>query len=116
MADATQLEQAFLNLTLNAVESMPEGGELSIRSQALPRDPNGTPTHVLVRFRDTGIGMTREQVQNAFSSLLQSSKPRGNGLGMAIVARVVETHRGRARVRSSPGRGTTISLMFPVQR
>ena len=116
MADATQLEQAFLNLTLNAVESMPEGGKLSIRSQALPRDAESPPTHVLVRFRDTGIGMTREQVQSAFSSLLQSSKPRGNGIGMAIVARVVETHRGRARVRSSPGRGTTISLLFPVQR
>jgi len=48
--------------------------------------------------------------------LLQSSKPRGNGLGMAIVARVVETHRGQARVRSSHGRGTTISLIFPVSR
>jgi len=69
---------------------------------------------VLVRFRDSGSGMTREQAQNAFSSLLQSSKPRGNGLGMAIVARVVETHRGRARVRSQPGHGTTITLVFPI--
>jgi len=71
---------------------------------------------VLVRFKDSGVGMTREQAQNLFSSLLQSSKPRGNGLGMAIVARVVETHRGQARVRSNPGRGTTISLIFPVSR
>ncbi|MEN9602309.1 MAG: hypothetical protein RIS56_1915 [Verrucomicrobiota bacterium] len=116
MADATQLEQAFLNLTLNAVEAMPEGGRLSIRSRALPLLRKGPATHVLVRFRDSGIGMTREQAQNAFSSLLQTSKPRGNGLGMAIVARVVETHRGQARVRSSPGRGTTISLVFPVSR
>jgi signal transduction histidine kinase len=116
MADATQLEQAFLNLTLNAVEAMPEGGRLSIRSRALPLVRKGPATHVLVRFRDSGVGMTREQAQNLFSSLLQSSKPRGNGLGMAIVARVVETHRGQARVRSSPGRGTTISLIFPVSR
>jgi len=116
MADATQLEQAFLNLTLNAVEAMPDGGRLSIRSRALPLHRRGTATHVLVRFRDSGVGMTREQAQNAFSSLLQTSKPRGNGLGMAIVARVVETHRGQARVRSSPGRGTTISLLFPVSR
>ncbi len=116
MADATQLEQAFMNLTLNAVEAMPDGGRLSIRSRALPLVRKGPATHVLVRFRDSGIGMTREQAQNAFSSLLQTSKPRGNGLGMAIVARVVETHRGQARIRSSPGRGTTISLVFPVSR
>lgn len=116
IADATQLEQAFLNLTLNAVEAMPEGGRLSIRSRALPLNRRGPATHVLVRFRDTGSGMTREQAQNAFSSLLQSSKPRGNGLGMAIVARVVETHRGQARVRSRPGHGTTISLVFPIAR
>jgi signal transduction histidine kinase len=116
MADATQLEQAFLNLTLNAVEAMPNGGRLSIRSRALPLLRKGPATHVLVRFRDSGVGMTREQAQNAFSSLLQTSKPRGNGLGMAIVARVVETHRGQARVRSSPGRGTTITLVFPVSR
>jgi len=114
MADAIQLEQAFLNLTLNAVEAMPEGGRLTIRSRALPLRRPGRPTHVMVRFVDTGVGMTREQVQTAFSSLLQSSKPRGNGLGMAIVARVVEAHRGRARVRSSPGRGTRITLVFPV--
>lgn len=115
-ADATQLEQAFLNLTLNAVEAMAEGGRLSLRSRALPLHRRGPATHVLVRFRDSGVGMTREQAQNAFSSLLQTSKPRGNGLGMAIVARVVETHRGQARVRSSPGRGTTITLLFPVSR
>ncbi len=114
MADATQLEQAFLNLTLNAVEAMPKGGRLGIRSRALPLRRQGPTTHVLVRFRDSGSGMTREQAQNAFSSLLQSSKPRGNGLGMAIVARVVEIHRGKARVRSRPGHGTTISLVFPI--
>lgn len=114
LADATQLEQAFLNLTLNAVEAMPDGGSLNIRSRALPIGKRRRITHVLIRFRDTGVGMTREQSDRAFSSLLQTSKPRGNGIGMAIVARVVETHQGIVRIHSSPGKGTAISIILPV--
>jgi signal transduction histidine kinase len=114
LADATQLEQAFLNLTLNAVEAMPDGGRLSIRTRALPIGRRRRVTHVLVRFRDTGVGMTREQSDRAFSSLLQTSKPRGNGLGMAIVARVIEIHQGTVRLRSRPGSGTSISIVLPV--
>jgi signal transduction histidine kinase len=114
LADATQLEQAFLNLTLNAVEAMPDGGNLDIRTRALPIAKRRRVTHVLIRFRDTGVGMTREQSDRAFSSLLQTSKPRGNGIGMAIVARVVETHQGTVRIRSRPGKGTAISIILPV--
>jgi signal transduction histidine kinase len=114
LADATQLEQAFLNLTLNAVEAMPEGGRLAIRTRALPIGRRRKITHVLIRFRDSGIGMTQEQTDRAFSSLLQTSKPRGNGLGMAIVARVIEIHQGQVRIQSRPGKGTAISLILPV--
>ena len=116
LADATQLEQAFLNLTLNAVEAMPEGGSLTIASRPLPIGKSDAPTHVLIRFRDTGVGMTREQCDRAFSSLLQTTKPQGTGLGMAIVARVVETHDGEVRLYSSPGRGTAINIILPVAR
>jgi len=116
LADATQLEQAFLNLTLNAVEAMPDGGRLTIRTRALPIGRRRRITHVLVRFRDTGVGMTREQSDRAFSSLLQTSKPRGTGLGMAIVARVIEIHQGLVRIRSRPGGGTAISIILPVMK
>jgi signal transduction histidine kinase len=116
LADATQLEQAFLNLTLNAVEAMPGGGRLVIRTRALPIGRRRRVSHVLVRFRDFGVGMTREQSERAFSSLLQTSKPRGNGLGMAIVARVVETHQGQVRIRSRPGGGAAISIVLPVAK
>ncbi|MFA6543130.1 MAG: GAF domain-containing protein [Limisphaerales bacterium] len=114
-ADATQLEQAFLNLTLNAVEAMPDGGRLTITTRALhqPRSSK-SPTHVLVEFQDSGAGMTEEQQAKAFSSLLATTKAKGTGLGLAIVARVVETHRGKVSVKSKPGRGTTFSLQLPV--
>lgn len=115
MADPTQLEQAFLNLTLNAVEAMVEGGRLTIvtRTIHLPRrSPN--PTHVVIDFRDTGMGMTQEQRQRAFTSLLNTTKSKGTGLGLMIVRRVAETHRGTVRIRSQVGRGTTMSVFLPL--
>ncbi len=116
MADATQLEQVFLNLTLNAVEAMPDGGHLTIitRTLKLPRR-HPQPTHVLIEFRDTGVGMTAEQRQRAFSSLLTTTKTKGTGLGLAIVARIVETHRGRVKLKSTPGRGTTLTVVLPLE-
>jgi signal transduction histidine kinase len=115
MADGTQLAQAFLNLTLNAVECMPEGGTLTIFTRAF-RLPRNSPkaTHVLVEFRDTGPGMPEEQRRRAFSSLLSTTKQKGTGLGLAIVGRVIETHRGKVRIRSNPGKGTMISITLPV--
>jgi signal transduction histidine kinase len=115
MADATQLEQAFLNLTLNAVEAMPGGGKLTLvtRSQRLPRTSK-QPTHVVIEFKDTGEGMTEEQRQRAFTSLLNTTKPRGTGLGLAIVAKVIEAHKGKVNVKSRVGYGTTISIVLPV--
>lgn len=115
LADATQLEQAFLNLTLNAVEAMPDGGRLTVttRTLRLPR-ASAKPTHVAIEFQDTGMGMTEEQRRRAFTSLLATTKARGTGLGLAIVNRVVETHRGKIKVKSTVGKGTTISIILPV--
>lgn len=115
MADGTQLAQAFLNLTLNAVEAMPNGGSLTILTRAfrLPRN-SPRPTHIIIEFRDTGPGMPEEQRRRAFSSLLSTTKLKGTGLGLAIVGRVIETHRGKVRIRSHQGRGTTISITLPV--
>jgi signal transduction histidine kinase len=115
MADATQLEQAFLNLTLNAVEAMPLGGKLTIatRVSRLPRS-SGTASHVVIEFKDTGEGMSEEVRRRAFSSLLSTTKSKGTGLGLAIVARVVETHRGRVKVISRLGSGTTIRIVLPL--
>jgi signal transduction histidine kinase len=111
----TQLEQAFLNLILNAAEAMPQGGALTITSRSI-HIPRRTPqpTHVGIEFKDTGPGMTEEQRQRAFTSVLSTTKARGTGLGLAIVARVVETHRGKVKLKSRVGHGTTVSVILPV--
>jgi len=115
MADGAQLAQAFLNLTLNAVEAMPQGGTLTLSTRAVTLPRRGPkPTHVLIEFRDTGQGMTEEQRRRRHSSLLSSTKQKGTGLGLAIVSRVVETHRGKIRILSRPGKGTAITVTLPA--
>jgi signal transduction histidine kinase len=111
--DAPQLEQAFLNLILNAAEAMAEGGTLTIRSRALRgADKAGL---VAVEFKDTGGGMTAEQQRQAFKTVLATTKAKGTGLGLAIVGRIVETHHGEIRIRSRVGRGTTLRIALPVK-
>ncbi len=116
LGDPTLLEQAFLNLTLNALEAMPDGGRLRIRTRVLPLVRRGSlGGYLLVRFQDNGAGMPEDQRRRAFSSLLSSTKPKGTGLGLALVARVVEAHEGEVRIWSRPGRGTTISMVLPIR-
>jgi len=112
--DATQLEQAFLNLILNAVEAMPEGGVLTVSTCAVRLRGAARPTHVRVEFSDTGTGMSEEQRTRAFTSLLQTTKSKGTGLGLAIVGRITEAHRGKVRIKSRRGKGTIVSLLIPI--
>jgi signal transduction histidine kinase len=135
--DATQLEQAFLNLTLNAVEAMPQGGALTVATRTrraaserasgiLPEEqirPAGwkpaarsgaTARQVVIEFTDTGEGMTEAQRRQAFSSVLKTTKRKGTGLGLAIVQRVVEAHHGQIEIKSRRGRGTVVSIVLPA--
>jgi signal transduction histidine kinase len=115
LGEATQLEQAFLNLILNATEAMARGGRLKIISQSIRGKAKGAkPTFVRIEIQDTGEGMTDEQRTRAFTSVLNTTKRRGTGLGLAIVGRVIETHRGKIRIKSRVGRGTTVSILLPV--
>jgi signal transduction histidine kinase len=115
MGEAAQLEQAFLNLILNAVEAMPRGGTLTIKSRAvfLPRSA-AKPTYIAIEFSDTGLGMDEEQRRKAFRSVLRTTKVKGTGLGLAIVARVIETHHGKIKIKSRLGEGTAVNIMLPI--
>src|SRR5450432_925289 len=116
LGDAPQLEQAFLNLILNAAEAMPDGGTLTIKSHEIrtPRT-SAQPTHVAMEFKDTGKGMSAELQKRAFTAVLSTTKAKGTGLGLAIVGRIIETHRGTLRIKSRLGRGTTIRVLLPVK-
>lgn len=108
LGDAPQLEQAFLNLLLNAAEAMPEGGTLTVKSHVIK-------SHVVIEFKDTGGGMSEELQKHAFTAVLSTTKVKGSGLGLAIVGRIVETHHGKIQIKSRPGRGTNIIISLPVK-
>ncbi len=105
-ADATQLSQAFLNLILNAAEAMQSGGTLRIATHQ-------AESGLQVTFTDTGPGMTEAQRERAFTGMLSTTKGKGGGLGLAIVAKVTEAHGGQLEVESELGQGTQITLFLP---
>jgi signal transduction histidine kinase len=103
-ADREQLERAFINLFVNAVDAMPGGGTLSVRAE----EDGG----VTVRVADTGVGIPADALEKVFEPFF-SAKERGTGLGLAIVFGIVQRHHGTIRVESAPGAGTTFTLVLP---
>ena len=104
-ADAELLHRAISNLVLNAMDAMPQGGTLTLRTR-----PQGG--NVLIEVADTGAGMTAEERERIFSPYY-TSKTQGTGLGLAIVQSVVSDHGGRVWVQSEPGQGTTFVIELP---
>ena len=104
--DPEQLTQAFRNLIRNAVQAMPEGGRLAVRSEA------PSPECVTVTFTDTGTGMDEETLGKVFEPLF-TTKAKGIGLGLALTKMVIEAHRGTIDVESEVGKGTTFTVKLP---
>ena len=104
-ADADLLHRAISNLVLNAIEAMPDGGTLTVRTQ----NGNGK---VLIEIADTGTGLTPEESERIFTPYY-TSKKNGTGLGLAIAQSVVSDHGGRILVNSHPGRGTSFVIELP---
>jgi two-component system sensor histidine kinase PilS (NtrC family) len=110
-ADPQQLRQAIWNLCLNAVQSMPEGGELRVTGRLL--DGGGGPARVHIGIVDTGYGIAETDLPHIFEPFY-STKPEGSGLGLAMVYRVVQEHGGEIDVRSTVRGGTTFTLSLPA--
>ena len=106
-ADPELLHRALSNLVLNAMDAMPQGGALTLRTRH-----NGGK--VIIEVADTGSGLTPEECERIFTPYY-TSKQHGTGLGLAIVQSVVSDHGGRISVQSEPGRGTTFVIELPVQ-
>ncbi len=104
-ADPDLLHRALSNLVLNAMDAMPNGGTLTLRTR---RDDG----KVIVEVADTGSGLTPEECERIFTPYY-TSKKHGTGLGLAIVQSVVSDHGGRINVQSEPGRGTTFVIELP---
>lgn len=105
---ATDLREALINLLFNAVDALPEGGEITIGTRQ-----NGDVVELFVR--DNGVGMTEEVRQRCLEPFFSTKEKQGTGLGLAIVYGVVQRHGGTIEIESAPQQGTTVRIRLPAQ-
>ena len=110
---ADQFRQLLSNLVVNAQDSMPNGGQLTIRTR-YTKSLRGTYGEISVVVADTGTGILREIRSTIFEPFVTTKGEKGTGLGLWIVKGILENHGGRIQVRSTIGRGTIFKLIFPV--
>ena len=104
--DSDKLKQAFMNIVLNAMEAMPQGGVFKVSTLM-------ENNSVLIKVEDTGVGIPEEDLEHLFEPFF-TRKTRGTGLGLANVKRILEEHGGSVEIESIPSEGTRVSLWLPV--
>jgi signal transduction histidine kinase len=104
-----QLKQVIINLVMNAVDAMPEGGQLTLSTQFLPKNDE-----ILVKVADTGTGIKALILPTIFEAFV-TTKERGTGLGLAISSEIVLKHHGRIIAENNPGQGATFSIWLPIR-
>jgi len=108
----SEIREALTNLVFNAVDAMPEGGTLTLRTTAMPDAAN--PRRISVDVQDTGVGMDDEIRRRCLEPFFTTKGERGTGLGLAMVYGVAQRHNAEVTVESAPGKGTIARLTFPV--
>jgi two-component system NtrC family sensor kinase len=108
--DPDRLEQVVINVGKNAVEAMPDGGILTVRTDL-------EDEFVKLKVEDTGVGMSEDTLKKIFDPFFSTKEVgRGTGLGLAISNQITKDHGGRIEAESKPGVGTTISIFLPLVR
>ncbi|MBE7444447.1 MAG: PAS domain-containing protein [Planctomycetia bacterium] len=107
--DPEKLQQAFLNLCLNAIQSMMYGGDLTLSTRL---QGSGGLGNIQVAIRDTGMGIKKEVIHKIFDPFF-TTKQEGSGLGLAIVNKIIEAHNGKIFIESVEGKGTTFYINLP---
>jgi len=109
MADFDQLQQVCTNLIMNAIQAMPEGGKLTIRTSS-------DGAHVKVEVQDTGVGISPENMRKLFTPFFTTKgKGKGVGLGLAVAYGIIQRHRGKIEAQSKEGEGTTFTIHLPLR-
>jgi signal transduction histidine kinase len=104
--DRESFHGALINLVLNAIQAMPQGGQLVVRTKT-------TSAGVALELIDTGIGMDEKTSAHVFDAFF-STRPGGSGLGLPTTRKIIESHGGRIRLESEPGRGTKFTIDLPL--
>lgn len=107
--EPNQLKQVFINILKNAIEVMPDGGNVYVSIK-----PKGDD-HIIVSLADEGIGMTEDKLKR-LGEPFYTTKERGTGLGLMVSYKIIEEHKGKIEVESEEGRGTTFHLTLPIRQ
>jgi signal transduction histidine kinase/ActR/RegA family two-component response regulator len=112
----SEIREALTNLIFNAVDAMPDGGILTVRTRIKPRSGNEAAilTRAIVEVIDTGIGMDEDTRRRCLEPFFTTKGERGTGLGLAMVYGTVQRHNAEIEIDSTPGNGTTFRLLFPL--
>jgi signal transduction histidine kinase/PAS domain-containing protein/ActR/RegA family two-component response regulator len=114
MGAETEIRDALTNLILNAVDAMPQGGTLTVRSLTDGMGVAGAAARALIEISDTGVGMTEAVRSRCLEPFFTTKGERGTGLGLAMVYGMVQRHSAGLEIDSEPGQGTTMRLSFAV--
>ena len=109
--DPDLVQQALINIALNAIQAMPEGGRFTVETKS-SKPANEKPGSVEIIFTDTGKGISRENLGRIFSPFF-TTRQQGTGLGLSITQRIIEQHGGDINVMSTPGQGTSFTIVLP---
>jgi signal transduction histidine kinase/ActR/RegA family two-component response regulator len=114
----SEVREALTNLILNAVDALPQGGSITVRTRAVegPVKDQETSVQVILEVSDTGVGMDELTQKRCLEPFFSTKGKRGTGLGLAMVYGVIERHQGKIEIESQPGEGTTMRLFFPVRK
>jgi signal transduction histidine kinase/ActR/RegA family two-component response regulator len=107
----SEIREALTNLVFNAVDAMPEGGTLTLRTRTVTSPSKAK--YVAVEVADSGIGMSEETRRRCLEPFFTTKGERGTGLGLAMVYGIVQRHHGEIEIDSAPGKGTTMRILFP---
>lgn len=113
LIDVKQLKQVFLNLLKNAVEAMPNGGTITVRSRYATGDSSPERGHIIVEVEDTGNGIPSGDLETIFKPFY-STKKKGMGLGLSLCRGIIEKHGGKIQVTSQEGKGSCFIVEIPV--
>ncbi|HOP46230.1 MAG TPA: cache domain-containing protein [Desulfobacteraceae bacterium] len=113
LIDPKQIEQVFVNLIINSMDAMPDGGHLKARSRFLEPDELNPSGSVQVILEDNGLGISHEHLKNIFDPFF-STKENGTGLGLPLCLGILEAHGGRIDVSSEEGLGTNVIITLPL--
>lgn len=109
MIDKGQIQQVFINILLNAIEAMPQGGTLTVSSAIQDQ-------MLAIGFADTGAGIPEENLRKIFDPFFTTKKQgRGTGLGLSVSYGIIERHHGKLEVKSKAGKGTTFTIRLPIE-